>query len=190
MVRAEREAFEQQQREYEQEAEIQWRLVIERSQEEQRKKHEQEEAAERAHKEKRTSEEQRELAAQWRQAKANREQEGKDVKPTLDSLHSSCNETIDTSSQREAEAAEAFIREIMKIRGQSKTDVLRDVVLITLEVVDQEIASQKQGTKRKASSFHNDPARLPALVTELFTKLETAEDANEKFRFSKKRKVI
>ena len=92
-------------------------------------------------------------------------------------------------NRRETAAAENFTQEIMRIRGDSKTEVLRDVVLMTLEAVDREIVAQK-GRKRKASSLHDDPARLPALVTELFAKMEANGDAPERFRFSKKRRVV
>jgi hypothetical protein len=77
----------------------------------------------------------------------------------------------------------------MKIRGERKSEVLKDVVLITLEAIDREIASQKQDRKRKASSLQDDPARLPALVTEIFAKMEANGDTPQRFRFSKKRKI-
>ncbi|KAF2997935.1 hypothetical protein E8E13_005397 [Curvularia kusanoi] len=111
------------------------------------------------------------------------------VKPTMSDMQCNSHEMADDTGQNEAEAAQKFIRDIMRIRGESKADVLKDIVLITLEAVDQEIVSQKPGCKRKISTAQDDPGRLPALVADLFTRMESYGDGKEKFRFSKKRKL-
>lgn len=128
------------------------------------------------------------IAAEWRKANLRRQEaQDEDTKPNINDLRRNYDQSTEDINRRETAAAETFIQEIMKIRGESKSEVLKDAVLITLEAVDREIAVQKEGGKRK--SLHHDPARLPALVTELFAKMESIGEAPEKFRFSKKRKV-
>lgn len=92
--------------------------------------------------------------------------------------------------KQEHDAAENFIQKIMAICGESKGDVLKDVALITLEVIDSELQSQKtQNAAGKRKLVPKSPTRLPALVTELFAKLESSSESGENFRFGKKRKL-
>ena len=91
---------------------------------------------------------------------------------------------------REAEAAEKFILEVMRIRGAKRRDILKDVVLITVEAVDLEIKAQRaRSHKRKSGPTYDNPQRLPALIDSLFANLETSGEEQGRFRFSKKRKA-
>ena len=173
------EAQEQLQRQEEQEAEIQWQAAIDRAQAEAVKRFK-EEALDLERRNRRITEDQRRIAEEWARANARRQEEDEDFKPVV---------TSDQDHKREAEAAEHFIQEIMNIRRQSKAEVLKDVVLITIEVIDQELKTQKGHRKRRLAYRSDDPARLPAFVTELFAKLETGDESHEKFRFTKKRKL-
>lgn len=180
LSREEAEKEERKREEDEAEAIKQWQAVIEQAQER--------EAFERARIEQENATRQNTIAAEWRKANLRRQgAQDKDTKPNINDLRRNYDQSSEDINRRETAAAEKFIQEIMEIRGESKSEVLKDAVLITLEAVDREIAAQKEGRKRK--SLHDDPARLPALVTELFAKMEANEETPEKFRFSKKRKV-
>ncbi|OSS48914.1 hypothetical protein B5807_07074 [Epicoccum nigrum] len=182
LSREEAEKEESKQKQDEKEAIEQWQAAIEQAQERER--------VERVHLERKNAMQQKKIAEDWQRANLYRQQEqNKDVKPNINDLRNDCDQSTEDMNRRETAAAENFTQEIMRIRGDSKTEVLRDVVLMTLEAVDREIVAQK-GRKRKASSLHDDPARLPALVTELFAKMEANGDASERFRFSKKRRVV
>ena len=167
-------------KEDEAEAIKQWQAVIEQARERQ--------AFERARIEQENATLQNTIAAEWRKANLRRQEaQDEDTKPNINDLRRNHDQSTEDINRRETAAAEKFIQEIMEIRGESKSEVLKDAVLITLEVVDREIAVQKEGGKRK--SLHHDPARLPALVTDLFVKMASIGEAPEKFRFSKQRKV-
>ncbi|KAG9202377.1 hypothetical protein G6514_004351 [Epicoccum nigrum] len=177
LSREEAEKEESKQEQDEKEAIEQWQAAIEQAQERERV-------------EQKNAMQQKKIAEDWQRANLYRQQEqNKDVKLNINDLRNDCDQSTEDINRRETAAAENFIQEIMRIRGDSKMEVLRDVVLITLEAVDREIVAQK-GRKRKASSLHDDPARLPALVTELFAKMEANGDAPERFSFSKKRRVV
>ncbi|KAJ4376550.1 hypothetical protein N0V86_006663 [Didymella sp. IMI 355093] len=132
-------------------------------------------ASERARLERSAAEDQHRMAQERQEAKLRRDSKHQDadVRFSLEEL------------EREHSR---FIQEIMAICGESKDDVLKDVVLITVEAVDSEIQTQKtreQGRKRKRAT--EDPARLPAFVTELFAKLKSGGESSERYRFGKKR---
>ncbi|KAH6644567.1 hypothetical protein C7974DRAFT_23214 [Boeremia exigua] len=92
--------------------------------------------------------------------------------------------------QKETEAAEKFIQDIMQIRGETKDEVLKDVVLITVEAVDSELKIRRAKDLKRKSGFGNeDPERLFSLLNNLFAKLEADGEERERPRFSKKRKL-
>jgi hypothetical protein len=182
LSREEAEKEERKRKDDEEEAIKQWQAVIEQACERDR--------VERVRLEQENAMHQKKIAEDWKRANLHRQQElNEDVKPNIDELRNDYDQSTEDTDQRENAAAENFIQEIMKIRGERKSEVLKDVVLITLEAIDREIAAQKQDRKRKASSLQDDSARLPALVTEIFAKMEANGDTTQRFRFSKKRKV-
>jgi hypothetical protein len=161
-----------------------------------RAKHEarlRQEALERSKIKRKAAEEQRRLAKEWEEARFRRHhQDDVDVKPALERLQCDDSSSSKTSTlqQREAEAAEKFIQEVMMIRGESRDDVLKDVALITIEAIDSHIQAQKaRESSQKRTRIQDDRARLPTLVTELFTKLESCGESQDRFRFGKKRKL-
>lgn len=92
--------------------------------------------------------------------------------------------------QREEAAAEEFLQHIMRIRGASKHEVLKDAALVFFQAVNWELKSNTtKARKRKFASALADTETLRAVVNNSFAKLESEGANKEAFRVHKFRKT-
>lgn len=80
----------------------------------------------------------------------------------------------------------------MRIRGQHKAEVLllKDVTLVFLEAIDLELRPQRGASRKRTFALQmEDPNRLPALVEDIFKRLDAGGEEMERFRFNKRRRT-